>query len=164
MVTVAFKYNEEVKYKGQHAVVINNNTGSSYITLRLDDGTYVTVNRNDLFGMNEDIQERIDECDERIAKNFEKIKQFKLDWNEARDLSSLLSKQMNSILRAFHAINAGDIRDAKKQDEYFALREQRTDAILARNRATSGIISAAIDTGSECTNKLSLINQQSLLA
>ena len=67
---------------------------------------------------------------------------------------------MASILSAFKATNYKQIDDKEQRDAYLALMGQNYDAKRTMNRASSSVISAAIDAGSECFAKGNLLNQQ----
>lgn len=161
---IHFNAGEKINYKGENAVVVSDNFGSSSITICVD-GKQISVDRNDLFGMNKDnsyFQKRIAQCDARIAKFQKTIDFFNKLWSAAKEAAKDCRRQMASILSAFKATNYKQIDDKEQRDAYLALMGQNYDAKRTMNRASSSVISAAIDAGSECFAKGNLLNQQAL--
>ena len=68
MVSINFSTGEHVQYQGNDAVILSNNHNTHSLTIRLENGEIVTVDKNDLFGMNKNLFEGcINDCKTRIA-------------------------------------------------------------------------------------------------
>lgn len=163
--TAGFETGETINYNGQKAVVVESHSYLSYITIEVN-GKRISVDRNDLFGMNDMkkyYDDRMDYCDKRIARNWEIIKQSEKEYDFGSELIKKCRNGMARILADLKVKSVDEITDASKRKEYLSLSDQKAFAKTLKNSASSSIMSAAIDTGSVCTEKMNLINQQALI-
>ena len=157
-----FQTGETLNYNGKQATVCDTGFGTSTITIEVD-GKCISVDKNDLFGMNNDLQNtsildsQIESCDEQIAKNKSIIENSKQLWNNAKEEIKSLRNQMQMILNSFGVSLVTQLDDANKA-QYNALRSQRVNQRLVQIRATSDIMTAAHSTASAASYKQDLTN------
>ena len=162
---IHFKTGETINYNGQKAVVVEAHSYSSYITIEVN-GEKITVDRNDLFGMNNAknyYDERIADCDERIERNWGIIKLAEKVYDACANVIKACRKGMARILAELNVKSADNITDISKRKEYLSLSDEKAYNKVLKNRASADIMSAAIDTGSVCSTKMNLINQQAVV-
>ena len=163
MVTsTGFNTGEIIKYQGKEARVVSSHSYSSQITIEVD-GKMITVNRNDLFGMNDirpDFEGQIAQYDEQIEKNKEQIKLSDAIWNAAKQTIKTCRDQMWSLLSDAGVKSYSQITDAEVRAQYAELYEQKGGARSAQIKAVSDIIHASNNTASVAIDKMNLTNQQ----
>ena len=163
--TGRFHRGDTINYNGQNAVVVRNPIYSKMITIRVD-GKEISVDRNDLFGMN-DMKKYYDDklaaCDERIERNWKTIKQSEKEYSFGSELIKKCKNDMAKILADFNVKSVDEITDVSKRKEYLTLSDRKAFGKTLKNRASSSIMSAAIDTGCVCSEKMNYINQQALI-
>ena len=158
-----FQQGETVLYNGKFATACEAPFAGSTLTIEVD-GKCISVDKNDLFGMNKDytqnaLDRHITQCDEQIAENKSIIKEANARWDLAKEQIKFLRGQMNSLLRSFGATTVGELGEAE-QAQYKALRADRMSQRSVQIRATSDIMSAAINTASVASSKQNFLNAQ----
>ena len=147
MATINFFKGEQIRYQGSDAAVVSNNYSNHTLTIRLDNGEVVTVDRNDLFGMNKGVteviqstQKHIDKLDEEIAEGEAKIKESNKLWAAAVKNVRKFKNDINTLFSSLGIKSENEITDSKARAEYLALSESESGARKARNRASSDVI------------------------
>lgn len=163
---VTFKYGEKVNYDGKVAEVVFASSYSDKITIKLEDGTFLSVNKNDLFGMNNnvqsDIEARLASYDEQIAKNKSFIKECQQLWTSAKEGIKKTKNEMNSYLASLGVTHAFQITNADQKKEYKAMRAKCSDFRSEQIRASANILHTANDTVSSVIDKGNLQNIQNI--
>ena len=162
---VDFKIGEQVTFNGKKAVVSESHIYSDTVTIIVDGKEY-SVNKNDLFGMNEKKNEyffdrQIDFYDKQIEQNKETIKEQNTLWARAKDKIKSCREQMASILHLAGVSIASQINDESQRAQYYALRDSRMDARLEQIGATAEIMNAANNTATLAFNKMNISHQKS---
>ena len=148
-----FQTGEIVNYDGKLAKVCDTGFGTSTITIEVD-GKCISVDKNDLFGMNENLEtssvldNQIANCDEQIEDNL---------WQQAKDEIKSLRNQMQALLSSF-GVSLVTQLDEPNKAQYKALRAERVNQRLVQIRATSDIMTAAHNTASVASYKQDLVN------
>ncbi len=163
---VTFKYGEEVNYDGKSAEVVFASPYCDKITIKLEDGTFVSVNKNDLFGMNNnvqsDIETRMNSYDEQIAENKSFIKECQQLWASAKEGIKRSKEEMNSYLASLGVTHAFQLTNADQKKEYKAMRAECSDFRSQQIRASADILHTANATVSLAIDKGNLQNIQLL--
>ena len=157
-----FNTGETINYNGKEAKIDSSYSYSSQIRIEVD-GKIVTVDRNDLFGMNKnrpDFEEQIAACDEQIEANKERIKNCDLIWNTAKRTITSCRDQMWALLSKAGVQSFSQITDEEVRAQYAELYGQKGDARSLQIRAVSDTINAANNTASVAIDKMHLVNQQ----
>lgn len=165
-ITTNFKNGETVNYNGKEATVVNTHSYSNYLTI-LVDGKQITVEKNDLFGMNKSnkhFDRLIDSCDEQIAKNKSIINDAKLNWAAAVNTIKSCREQMHGILKSSGVSTFSQITNDEQRAQYLKLKNDRGDARSVQIRASADIINAAHSVGSAALSKMNFLNQQAIYA
>lgn len=170
MATVNFSIGEQVNYQGYDAVIVSNNNASHSLTIRLNNGEIITVDSNDLFGMNQkkksiagDIQNRVDDLNESIEKGTQKIKYNQKLWSVAVELIRTCRRKINSLFSALGVQSENEITDAENRKKYQELVENKASQISIRNRASSDVIYYAHRTADDIFSRHRWQLQQSLV-
>ena len=163
---VTFKYGEKVNYDGKAAEVVFASSYSDKITIKLEDGTFVSVDKNDLFGMNNNVQPDIKACldsyDEQIAENKSFIKECQQLWTSAKEGIRKTKDEMNSYLASLGVTHAFQITNADQKKEYKAMRAECSDFRSEQIRASADILHTANATVSLAIDKGNMQNMQLL--
>lgn len=160
---ISFKYGDTVKYNGQEAKIVSHNQSGNFLRIEVD-GKIITVDKNDLFGMNTDYESDYDRqvanYNERIEENKNKIEHFQQLWYAAKDSIKLAREKIDNLFDSLGVTNVSQITNADKKKEYKSLKQERYDARMTQIRASADIIGTANDTVSLAINKGNLQNQQ----
>ena len=164
--SINFKAGEHVLFNGKSAIVKESHSYSEFVTVVVDGKEY-TVNKNDLFGMNNSkndyfFDRQISAYDKQIQQNKEIISEQNTLWALASAKIKNCRQQMASILRSAGVSVASKIDDETQKAQYYALRDNRRDARSVQIRATSEIISASNSTASAALGKMNVTNQKAL--
>ena len=169
MVAINFSTGEHVNYQGSDAVIVSNNFASHSLTIQLPDGKTVTVDRNDLFGMNKSIkavcdgiQQHVDDLDEEIEQGNEKIKFNQNLWTTAVKMIRNCKRAINIMFRNLGIKSENEITDVSDREKYKELVENKSSAISTRNRASGDVIWYAHKTESAVLSRHKCLLQQSL--
>ena len=162
-----FQNGETVNYNGKSATVCSAPIAGASITIEVD-GQIIRVDKNDLFGMNKDLKEnttlldsQIEGCDKQIEENKSIIAKCNILWDAAKKEIKSIRSQMSALLSSFGAATVSQLDDAGKA-QYKALREDRVSQRQVQIRASSDIMSAAINTSSVCSYKQDLVHTKML--
>ena len=160
-----FKIGEQVYFNGQKALVSEAHFYSDTVKIIINGKEY-SVNKNDLFGMNNNKNEyyfdrQIDYYNEQISQNKERIEEQNTLWARAKDKIKSCRQQMASILHLAGVSIASQINDEIQKAQYYALRDSRMDARLEQIRATAEIMNAANNTATLAFNKMNISHQKS---
>ncbi len=160
---ISFKYGDTVNYNGQEAKIVSHNQSGNFLRIEVD-GKIITVDKNDLFGMNTDYESDYDRqvanYNERIEENKNKIEHFQQLWYAAKDSIKLAREKIDNLFDSLGVTNVSQITNADKKKEYKSLKQERYDARMTQIRASADIIGTANDTVSLAINKGNLQNQQ----
>ena len=154
-----------VYYNGQVATIVAHTPNSQFITIEVN-GVKISVNKNDLFGMNnlEEVNKYYDEqiayYDEQMKKNEETIDANKSLWTACKNAIREGKQLLASILNELGVQDFSQITDKEQKQRYQDTVAKNSTARSTQLRATSDIISAANDTCSCATSKINLVNQQ----
>lgn len=170
MATINFSTGEHVNYRGDDAVVLGNRFASHTLTLRLENGQIVVVDKNDLFGMNkslksvsDDIQRRVDNLNEDIEQGTQKIKYNQKLWYAAVESIRNCRREMNSMLKTLGVKSEKEITDVNDRKKYEELADNKSSETTIRNRASSDVIYYAHRTESDILTRHKYQLQQSLV-
>ena len=83
--------------------------------------------------------------------------------SNAKEQIKAIRNQMQGLLTAFGVSTVTQLADIEKA-KYLALRDDKTSQRLLQIRASSNIMSAAINTSSVCSHKQDLLHTSALLA
>ena len=163
---VDFKTGDTVNFYGHNAIVSEAHYYSDTVTIIVNGKEY-SVNKNDLFGMNNHkndyyFDERIENYNEQIENNKETIKEQNTLWALAKAKIKECINQMSSILRSAGVTNGSQISDEKQKAQYDAFRDSRIDARSKQIRATAEIMNAANNTATLALNKMNVTHQKAL--
>ncbi len=162
---VNFKYGETINYNGKSARIVSQNLTGSYLRIEVD-GKIITVDKNDLFGMNKSaisgLDRQIEVYDEQIKENKNLIKYYNEIWYTAKSGIKEARNKMASLLDSIGVTNAFQITNAEHKKEYAALRKERCDARMTQISASANILSTANDTVSLALHKGDLQSRQLL--
>ena len=161
-----YQTGEHVNYNGRDAVVISNNYSSRSITIEVD-GKRITVDRNDLFGMNKDISSsyydsQIANLDKSIEKKQAQIEENKTLWSIATKKIHDCRLLMRSILNEFGVSSFKQLTDENAKKQYSLAMTDKTSARSVQIGASSDIISDAHSAGSDILYRGTLLNEQSI--
>lgn len=165
---ITFKYGETVNYKGNPAEVVFATGLCDKITIRLEDGTVIGVDKNDLFGMNRDkdvetsLDKRIEYYTKEIEENKNFIKVCQEIWADANENIKEMKNKMATYLSSLGLSHAFQITEASQKKEYKAMRNECSDYKMAQIRASADILNTAHDTGSMALARGDIQNQQLL--
>lgn len=162
---ISFKYGDTVNYNGQEAKIVSHNQSGNFLRIEVD-GKIITVDKNDLFGMNTDYESDYDRqvanYNERIEENKNKIEHFQQLWYAAKDSIKLAREKIDNLFDSLGVTNVSQITNADKKKEYKSLKQERYDARMIQIRASADIIGTANDTVSLAIDRGNLQNQHLL--
>ena len=156
-----------VIYQGKPAIVKMGASWSENLTIEVD-GKIITVNKNDLFGINEKkeaqnawFEDRVAEKKETIAKNDEKIELLNKVWNGAVAMVRSSKESMYSLLKKNNVSHYSELK-GEEQEKYLKHMHDRKDARSAQLSSAADVIRLAHQSGDLAFEIGDLLNQQAL--
>ena len=152
-----------VYYNGQVATIIAHTPNSQFITIEVN-GNKISVNKNDLFGMNklEEVNKYYDEqiayYDEQMKKNEETINANESLWTACKNAIREGKQMMDSILDNLGVQDFSQITDKVQKQRYQDLVDKNSTARTQQLGAVAAIFHAAISTGSAASGKMNATN------
>lgn len=160
---ITFKYGETVNYQGNEAKVVSHNTSGDYLRIETEDGKIIVVNKNDLFGINSNLEtsiaSRVSYYDEQIEKNKNFINLCQQIWNDAKEGIKTIKEKMRSFLASLDITHAYQIQNAAQKKEYKSMSAECSDLRGIQIRSSADILHTANKTGSLVLDKGNLLNQ-----
>ena len=163
MVSVGSYKEEYIEYNGHKAKVIERNDVKRTITIEYN-GEIYTVNINDLFGINDKIDnsEHIDFLNKNIEERAESIKTLNVIWNEFKELIRSARAGINAL---FASLGISDKSQIENEDD-MKIYIEYTDAICSAKggqRGTSAELLSKVNSNlSDISSKHRLELQQLL--
>jgi hypothetical protein len=153
-----------VTYNGQKGVITSSSQNSAYLTVKLEDGSTVSVPKDTaLLSFKEEnnnyFNRQIEQCDKSIKKYIDSITVNKGLWNTFKDEIKEDRDQIGSLLSSCGARNATQLDDEHKAI-YTQLKEDKTNARLRQIGASAGIQYDTIAVVGLCSYKQYLLGQQ----
>ncbi len=135
MVSVGSYKEEYIEYNGHKAKVIERNDVKRTITIEYN-GEIYTVNINDLFGINDKIDnsEHIDFLNKKIEERAESIKTLNVIWNEFKELIRSARAGINAL---FASLGISDKSQIENEDD-MKIYIEYTDAICSAKGGQRG--------------------------
>jgi uncharacterized FlaG/YvyC family protein len=154
----------QVTYNGQKGVVTSSSQNSAYLTVKLEDGSTVSVPKDAaLLSFKEEsnnyFDKQIEQCDKSIEKYKTIIEENKDLWSAYKKSIKGYRDQIGSLLSSCGVSNATQLDDEHKAI-YTQLKEDKTNARLRQIGASAGIQYDTIAVVGLCSYKQYLLGQQ----
>ena len=159
MVSVGSYTEEYIEYNGHKAKVIERNYVKRTITIEYN-GEIYTVNINDLFGINDKIDnsEHIDFLNKNIEERAESIKTLNVIWNKCKESIHSARAGINALFASLGISDKSQIENEDDMEKYIEYTDDIGSAKRDQRRASAEIQSDVNSNLSDISSKHTFYN------